>query len=543
MPATHPRPPIEGTDVGFKYIKHLTQSRETSQTRPIAGREADMSANAAGGYAFDLDDWARLNRFLVLGTESGTYYTDERELTAASAVAVERCVQADGPRAVHRIVEVSNSGLAPRNDAAILALAVAAKQGDEGTRKLAFASLPSVCRTGTHLFQFAAYIDATGGWGRGARTAVGSWYQSKDASQLAYQLVKYRQRGGWTHADLLRLSHPRPSGETAALMAFAANKPAAAELPPIVVGYLAARDAKTAEDSARLVAEYGLPRECVRTEHLGEPVVLVALLESMPLTALIRNLGNLTAAGVVAPFSAGTETVLAHLSDAERLRRSRVHPMALFLALRTYASGHGVRGSGTWTPVQQVVDALDAAFYAALVNVAPTNLRLLLAVDVSGSMRQNVMGASLSAAEAAGAMALIVARTEPNHLVLGINTAPVELRISPKMRLDAAMTVVARAITGGTDLAVPARWLATERIEVDGVVTLTDNETWAGRTHPAQAMEAYRRQLGKPVRNVVAAMTATGHSIGDPGDPLTLQCAGLDATIPEVIRGFVNADF
>jgi hypothetical protein len=56
-------------------------------------------------------------------------------------------------------------------------------------------------------------------------------------------------------------------------------------------------------------------------------------------------------------------------------------------------------------------------------------------------------------------------------------------------------------------------------------------------------MDAYRRQVGRPVRNVVAAMTATSHSIGDPGDPLTLQCAGLGATLPEVIRGFVNADF
>lgn len=529
--------------MGFKYIKHLRTVQATAQTRPVPGREAEMSENAAGGYAFDLDDWSLLDRFLVLGTEGGTYYTDERELTVASAAAVDRCVKADGPRAVRRIVEVSNSGRAPKNEPAILALAIAAKQGDEPTRQLAFANLAKVCRTGTHLFQFVTYIDALGGWGRGARRAVGEWYSSKEVDDLAYQLVKYRQRGGWTHADVLRLSHPRPKRDTAALLAFAANKWAEGELPPIVVGYLEARDAATPEDSARLVLEYGLPRECVRTEHLGEPVVLEALLKSMPLTALIRNLGNLTRAGVVTPFAENTKTVLGHLSDSERLRRSRVHPMAIFLALCTYSAGHGVRGTGSWTPVQQVVDALDAAFYATLSNVAPTNRRLLLAVDVSGSMTQSVAGTPVSAAAAAGAMALIVARTEPNHLLLGVNTAPVELRISPKMRLDAAMKEVERKISGGTDLSVPARWLSAEHMTVDGVVTLTDNETWAGRVHPVQAMAAYRNQLGAPVRNVVVAMTATGHSIGDPGDPLTLQCAGLDATIPEVIRGFVNAEY
>lgn len=333
--------------MGFKYSSHLQQLNQTPQTSPIPGRESEMSPNAAGGFAFDLDDWARLNRFLILGTEGGTYYTGERELTVSSAAAVERCLQGDGPRVVRRIEEVSDSGIAPQNDPAIFALAIAAKKGDDATRKLAFAALGHVCRTGTHLFQFAAYIDALGGWGRGARTAVGNWYQTKDPASLAYQLVKYRQRGGWTHGDLLRLSHPRPTAETADLLAFAANKSTGGPLPSIVEGYLKACHAGTPEDSARLVAEYGLPRECVRTEHLGEPVVLSALLDSMPVTALIRNLGNLTRAGVVSPLSDGGRAVVERLSDVDGLGRSRVHPMAIFLALRTYASGP--RGAGCWS--------------------------------------------------------------------------------------------------------------------------------------------------------------------------------------------------
>jgi 60 kDa SS-A/Ro ribonucleoprotein len=529
--------------VGFKYTTHLTKPGETPQSKRIPGREGEMSANAAGGYAFDLDDWARLERFLVLGTEGGTYYAAERELTVESARVVERCVLADGPRSVGRIEAISISGVAPKNDAAILALAIAAKRGDEVTRKLAFAALPGVCRTGTHLFQFAAYVDALGGWGRGARTAVGRWYSAKGPDLLGYQLVKYRQRNGWAHSDLLRLSHPRPTGQTAALLAFAANKPVEGELPRVVEGYLKAAQAATPAESANLVREYQLPRECVRTEHLGEPAVLEALLEPMPLTALVRNLGNLTAAGVVAPFSDATKLVADKLSDIDHLRRSRLHPMTIFLALATYASGRGARGSGAWTPVQQIVDALDAAFYAAAANVIPTGKRLLVAIDVSGSMQAPVMGAPVSAAEAAAAMALVLARTEPGHVVLGVNTGPVELRISPKMRLDAAMNTVRQALGGGTDLSVPARWLAAEGMAVDAVVTLTDNETWAGRSHPAEAMAAYRRQVGAPVRNLVAAMSATQHSVADPADPLTLQCIGLDASIPEVVRGFVNAEF
>jgi hypothetical protein len=60
--------------------------------------------------------------------------------------------------------------------------------------------------------------------------------------------------------------------------------------------------------------------------------------------------------------SNGAQLAVAQLGDGERLRKARVHPIAVLAALRTYASGRGVRGKHTWTPVAQVVDALDGAF-------------------------------------------------------------------------------------------------------------------------------------------------------------------------------------
>jgi 60 kDa SS-A/Ro ribonucleoprotein len=164
--------------------------------------------NSAGGYAWPVDDWTRLDRFLVLGSEQGTYYIQERALTQENAKAVIRCIDADGPRTVARIVEISQAGRAPKNDPAIFALALCATLGNDATKGAAFAALPQVCRTGTHLFHFTAYVDGMRGWGRGLRQAVAAWY-AQPAARLAYQAVKYQQRDGWSHRDLLRLAHPR----------------------------------------------------------------------------------------------------------------------------------------------------------------------------------------------------------------------------------------------------------------------------------------------------------------------------------------------
>ena len=160
--------------------------------------------------------------------------------------------------------------------------------------------------------------------------------------------------------------------------------------------------------------EYGLPREALQPEHLTSVDVWEALLEDMPMTALIRNLATMTRLGVIAPGSDGTAKVVAQLADTERLRKARVHPIAVLAALRTYASGHGVRGRGEWNPVREVVDALDAAFYASFGNVEPAGKRLLLALDVSGSMSAGwVAGVpGLSPRDASAALALVTAATE-----------------------------------------------------------------------------------------------------------------------------------
>jgi 60 kDa SS-A/Ro ribonucleoprotein len=132
----------------FKFTRFFS-TKTTPQSEPIPGTH--QVPNSAGGHAWQLDDWARLDRFLVLGCEGGTYYVGERELTIENAKIVQRCIAADGVRTIDRIVAISDAGRAPKNDPAIFSLAMAAKLGDEPTRRAAYAALSKVCRIGTHL--------------------------------------------------------------------------------------------------------------------------------------------------------------------------------------------------------------------------------------------------------------------------------------------------------------------------------------------------------------------------------------------------------
>ena len=137
--------------MALNYAK-LFNRRVTPQSRRIPG--STQVANSGGGYSWQVDDWTRFDRFLILGAEGGTYYIAEQDLVKQNHDAIVRCIKVDGVRAVNRIVEVSDSGRAPKNDPAIFALALVAAHGSPEAKALAFHNLAKVCRIGTHLFHF-----------------------------------------------------------------------------------------------------------------------------------------------------------------------------------------------------------------------------------------------------------------------------------------------------------------------------------------------------------------------------------------------------
>lgn len=519
------------------YSKHLVNTPQKESARD------DQVQNNAGGFVFSIDPWQRLDRFLILGTEHGTYYVNEHKLTVDNAKHILDLIKQDGIRVVNRIVEISDSGRAPRNSPALFALALCAAYGDAATRTYAMDKLPAVARTATHLFGFLNEVQPLRGWGRALKNGVAGWYLSKDANKLAYQVVKYRQRDGWTHRDVLRKSHPTPlTSEQNALFHWITQDQVDESLLeiPVVKGFLEVQKAKTAGEVAHIVRDYNLPREAVPTEFLSTKEVWGALLPHMPITAMIRNLGNMSKVGLLVP---GAWDVVGHvtsnLTDQEKLRRGRVHPISLLSALRTYGSGSSVRGHGTWTPVQDVVDALNDAFYMAFDTVEPTNKRYMLGLDVSGSMNAASGIDGVSCMEGALVMALVTNRIEPKTVVMAFDHGIRDVAVGKKDRLDTALKSLPRNF-GGTDCSLPMVHALNNGMEIDTFVVYTDDETWAGKIHPFKALQEYRKHTGIPAKLAVVGMVSTWFSIADPNDPGMLDLVGFDTATPAAISEFVR---
>ena len=525
----------------------------TPQSQPIPG--SNQVENSAGGFAYGIDCWTRLNRFLILGVEGGTYYISERTLAVENVSAVKECLAQDGPRLVKTIVEISDAGRAPSNDPALFALAVAAKQGDEITRKQAQDAIEKVARTGTHMLHFLDFVRTMGGLGRGLKRAVRNWY-GRNADKVAYQVVKYRQRDGWDHRDVLRLAKPPSSelsGEHSALFDLITGKDVNTyELPKVAQGFVLAQKAKTPEDTVKLIKDFELPWEAIKTEHANDPKVAKALFANMPIGAMVRQLNRLTANGVLKNGSPELASAVARLHDPEEISKSRIHPIQVLSALKTYGMGRGVRGSLTWNPITGIIDALDEAFYLSFENVEATGKRVLIALDCSGSMTQDLAGVSgLSCRDGVAAMSMITARTEKiGYEVVAFtsgsrgygrgNSGITPLNVSPRQRLDDVVATVGRSDWGGTDCALPMTWAESEGKKFDAFYVYTDNETWAGNIHPSEALVKYRRSSGiHDAKLVVVGMVANDFSIADPEDANMLDVVGFDTSTPNLMSEFI----
>lgn len=510
-----------------------------TQQQPIFGR-TDMIKNNAGGYGFEVTPQDRLERFILIGSEEGTYYVNEQKLTQENAESIVEYIKTNGLKVVDTVKDFATNNRAPKTDAGIFVLALATTFGNEETKVAAYAAISQVCRTSTHLFTFLANVQNLRGWSRGLRSGVAKFYTSKTAEQVSYQMVKYRNRVGFTHKDALRLSHPKTTdADLNSLFSYAVGKTPASELKPSLVKVFEQVQASTDVNAvAQLVREFRLTHEMVPNELLNNTEILKALLEHMPMTALIRNLNRFSYNGLTDSNNETVKKIVSKLTNKEYVQKSGIHPLNVVNSMLTYASGQGTRGDKTWIANQNIVDALSTTYDYALEALTPTNKNILVAVDISGSMQHPVNGMQMHASQIANVLAVTILKSEPNAELVWFDTDLKTPTIGRRTSID---EVLQRSPNGGgTDCAQAFVHAIKTKTKYDAILILTDSETWAGNSHGLDLLNQYRKSTNPNVKVVEVAMVANPSTTLPVDDKNVLRVVGFDASVTQVISKYLE---
>lgn len=478
-------------------------------------------------------------------------------------------------------------------------------------KRYAMSIAPSMIRQSSMLFETVANVHAQRGWGVMMHRLVENFYNGLDNSELAQQFIKYGARQQWSHANLLRKvkpvtmrhSHRRtglngqplkmsqvlnkedlyvrtpvanPDEIRSKIFAWAVDKFDALEgVQPSTVlnerGYIAdplsklwaadaMKKAQTAEEIAKIIRDYQMPREAVEranTIWLKDPIVWDALLPSMPGNALVRNLRNMAQIGLVTPMSDAEQFIVDRLTNPKFM--GKVHPMQILQAAVTYdkrvfASSYAANedrsrkhgdSKASYDISQPIVNALNVALHNSYKNVTPTNKRILMAVDISGSMYWNMLDNFFPffPAEAAAAMALIFAHIETRYMPMVFSDKLEPMKLSNTSSIDDALNELRNHSGASTDIGLPIQYALTKNIPIDAFISITDNETNTGY-HPASLMVQYRKKMDIPdSKFITIAMQSNEVTVADPKDPNMLDVAGCSADTQDTVINFINGEF
>jgi hypothetical protein len=292
-------------------------------------------------------------------------------------------------------------------------------------------------------------------------------------------------------------------------------------------------------------------REHLPTHLMSSPAIWTHLLKDMGLTALIRNLGKLSSIGVMA---SRRQEIIAMLGNDKQIRDSKIHPFAVLVAMKVFSKGAGELGSMTWPIDGYIVTALSNTFIKSFGNIPKTGKRIMVALDVSGSMSMAFCAGSTSVScrdgSVAMAMATVLAERDengqlsPNTHVYSFTTTFKNVTSgfsAPGLTLEQALRAT-NDVFGGTDCALPMTHATDKRIPIDAFIVYTDSETYAPTVHPQVALEQYRTSMGIDAKLIVVGMASNCLSIADPKDKNTLNLAGFDTSTPTIMSMFINGE-
>jgi 60 kDa SS-A/Ro ribonucleoprotein len=520
-----------------------TTRQSVPQSQPTPGREEEMVEMRSGGYSFSIDEWTHLRRCLIMGTASGSYYAGKRELTEEFINTLKASIALNPYRVADEIFYASD-GRSINNSAPILAL-VLLSMGESKEAKKAFKRIfPEVVRTASHFYEWLSYTKSMRGMGRVIQEVGIGWLSLREAKALAYQLLKYQQRHGYSARDALRLFHVRPPSEEHNQLfswvvkgwdEFPTTPPSKAMEQIWWWEWLKANP----ERAVKAIEEGGLTHEMAAPIGKMDVHAWQALFNGMPIGALLRNLSSLTEIGVLGVGKkANLDRVEEVLNSKEYLRKGRIHPIDILKALKTYQSGGSIGMSKkTWAVLPRVVDILEKALELSFDALEPTGLTYFHAIDISGSMRGTVArGLEIRCSEIAAVMCLASVKAEKNYFIGGFSRDFIPLDITRNDSFVSASHKVISNTFGPTDASIAYSYAIRQGIVADVFCFWTDGESWAGKEHPHVALARYREKVNPRARAIYTALAPNAHSLGDPKDSNSFNLSGFDPSMPTLIQ-------
>lgn len=446
-------------------MANKTLFKNKSVSSPKNPKKLEVITNEAGGAAFAFKDKHALAQYAVTGTFGNAFYTDAESQLAA---VTELAKKVDSLFVAKLAVYAHESGR--MKDVPAYLLSILHARGENVLLALTFNKVVTSFKMLCNFVQIVrSGQSGRRSFGSFTKKLIQAWLQSRDADEIFKGSIG---QSNPSVADIIKMVHPLPTTKARdAVFAYLIDgkdyDKKKKHLPALLKAFEKLKEGKTEEIPNvpfRALTNLTLSVENWRT-----------IAENMPWNTLRMNLNMLHKRGVFSDTSF-LDKMVAKLSDADSIRKSRTLPYALFT---TFQNTEDI-------PVQ-LRNALQDAAEIATENVPSFSGSVVLAIDVSGSMGSPVTGnrgtvtTKTRCVDVAGVMASCVLRQNKNARVIMFDTRVHTANLNPRDSIMTNANAIARFGGGGTDTSLPLALLNQEGAKPDLVIYVSDNESWSGR--------------------------------------------------------------
>ena len=417
--------------------------------------------NEAGGIAYTLTPKQQLAQLAATGCLNSTYYADAQDQLEQ---VLKLAKNLDAEFIAKTAVYARQKGF--MKDMPALLLAVLAQKDVNMLARV----FDQVADNGKMLRNFAQIIrsGAVGrkSFGNRPKKLMQTWLLTATEKQLLNAAIGNAP----SLADVVKMVHPKPrEAWRATWFAWLIGKPYDREaLPPITRAF---EDYKQSRQGA-------LP-------DVPFQMLTALKLNSGDWTQIARNgswqqvrqnLNTFLRHDVFAK-SKNIKMVAEKLRDQTAIRRARVLPYQLLTAYQAASE----------QMPSEIREALQDAMETAVQNVPAIRGKVVVCPDVSGSMHSPATGYRGSATsktrciDIAALVSAAMLRTNPKARVIPFERITVNVQLNPRDSIMTNAGKLANIGGGGTACSAPLAMLNREKADVDLVVIVSDNESWADR--------------------------------------------------------------
>ncbi|XP_075987937.1 RNA-binding protein RO60-like isoform X2 [Anticarsia gemmatalis] len=299
----------------------------------------------------------RITRFLHTGNEVPKYYpgcwSSHKYFEADKLTALNEALEGgvDNVEVVNIILKAGKDGWYTRFETIAFALAKCLLVGSCAVKEATYKAAAEICNTPEQMMLFNKFtrLLKTGN-GRGWCKSVKEWYTSKEPMELAREMTRVRARHGRSHKTLLRKSHVKiPENDYArdavvkyAIFGLKRAKTALGERPETkeIFEYITqVEDMRHCEDpvaAAALATANQFTLDHVPGHLLTSQNVWDAVLPQFTLEEMLYHIQRIHNMGFLTNESTTTAILVSLLSNQDIIKKSKVTPLAVYIALCNY---------------------------------------------------------------------------------------------------------------------------------------------------------------------------------------------------------------